>query len=682
MAFFLGISRTARYPAGMCLRSMVALAVVLFTARARADAGSAVDLRGFTPPVSDESSIYAEPTRVPDAGAWNVSAWLGYAHRGVVLEDEHGDDAFVPVRHQVSLDYAGAIGLGRSLAIALSIPTVLYQTGDAVPTADPLPQTAIGDATLSLKTNLMHPGSLGGLGVGALGRVSLPTGDGAPYLTESQPNAELRILGELRLLVADLGASLGAKLRSREREFAGTRFGHSVPFGLGLTVRPQALGWDRSGAWLVSLEAFGALSVTPELAEATQSPVNFALSQRYTLGEVSGLLGVVLPARQAAGTPAARGILAIGWAPRFYDEDRDGVEDERDECPELEEDHDGFEDDDGCPEFDNDADGVGDLEDQCPRSVEDRDGFEDDDGCSDLDNDGDGVPDASDGCPTTAQGPTPDPSRSGCPALDRDSDDLLDSEDRCPDQNEDKDGHDDGDGCPDPDNDGDGIVDLDDRCPDAAGVRSDRADYYGCPDPDPDGDTFFDAADRCPTLAEDFDGDDDEDGCPDAARSPNERARSLVALEVDAKSGVASARLSGRISFEANETAALTVESLRLVRALAALLNQHRDRKALVRVAPLGSAAPDMELAFGRAGRIVDALRDWTSRADAAEVAPWTELQGPAARARSRRVAGAQSPDVRIELESFDRPQAAEPAQEPAAAPTKRRANPTGPEVP
>jgi len=47
------------------------------------------------------------------------------------------------------------------------------------------------------------------------------------------------------------------------------------------------------------------------------------------------------------------------------DEDKDGVLDRLDRCPEDPEDRDGFEDLDGCPETDNDNDGVRDDVDKC-----------------------------------------------------------------------------------------------------------------------------------------------------------------------------------------------------------------------------------------------------------------------------------------------------------------------------
>ncbi|MCA9673666.1 MAG: transporter, partial [Myxococcales bacterium] len=85
------------------------------------------------------------------------------------------------------------------------------------------------------------------------------------------------------------------------------------------------------------------------------------------------------------------------------DTDVDGIYDDVDQCYDQEEDMDGFEDWDGCPDLDQDHDGVADDEDQCPVCPEDVDGFEDGDGCPELDNDHDGLLDAVDQCPDEAE---------------------------------------------------------------------------------------------------------------------------------------------------------------------------------------------------------------------------------------------------------------------------------------
>jgi parallel beta-helix repeat protein len=89
------------------------------------------------------------------------------------------------------------------------------------------------------------------------------------------------------------------------------------------------------------------------------------------------------------------------------DKDGDGIPDDVDQCPDVAEDKDEFEDVDGCPDYDNDKDGIYDAQDQCPIEPEDRDGFQDVDGCPDNDNDKDGIPDLSDAClnnPETVNG--------------------------------------------------------------------------------------------------------------------------------------------------------------------------------------------------------------------------------------------------------------------------------------
>lgn len=60
---------------------------------------------------------------------------------------------------------------------------------------------------------------------------------------------------------------------------------------------------------------------------------------------------------------------------------------------------------------DTDGDHIPNFADRCPELAEDLDGFEDDDGCPDLDNDADTIPDATDACPSAA-GPT---ETQGCP---------------------------------------------------------------------------------------------------------------------------------------------------------------------------------------------------------------------------------------------------------------------------
>jgi outer membrane protein OmpA-like peptidoglycan-associated protein len=97
------------------------------------------------------------------------------------------------------------------------------------------------------------------------------------------------------------------------------------------------------------------------------------------------------------------------------DRDGDGILDDVDQCPDVAEDVDGFEDEDGCPDFDNDGDGIADNVDNCPDDPEDLEGFQDQDGCPDTDNDKDGILDAEDNCPNNPETVNGYKDTDGCP---------------------------------------------------------------------------------------------------------------------------------------------------------------------------------------------------------------------------------------------------------------------------
>jgi len=188
------------------------------------------------------------------------------------------------------------------------------------------------------------------------------------------------------------------------------------------------------------------------------------------------------------GVEIAAGV-NINWG-MSGDRDKDGIPDKEDECPSDPEDKDGFEDEDGCPDYDNDGDGIPDSLDKCPNLAEDIDGFEDEDGCPDYDNDKDEVPDTLD---------------------------------KCPDEPEDRDNFEDEDGCPDWDNDGDGVPDSLDKCPNLPEDIDMFEDEDGCPDYDNDKDGVPDTTDNCINDPETFNGYKDEDGCPDTLVKPTEK---------------------------------------------------------------------------------------------------------------------------------------------------------------
>jgi outer membrane protein OmpA-like peptidoglycan-associated protein len=93
--------------------------------------------------------------------------------------------------------------------------------------------------------------------------------------------------------------------------------------------------------------------------------------------------GVSLFVRPFPTPVLRRGRLVVIGLGNEPDGDYDGVPDSLDQCPQVVEDHDGFEDEDGCPDLDDDNDGLPDSEDRCPRAAETVNGYEDEDGCPD-----------------------------------------------------------------------------------------------------------------------------------------------------------------------------------------------------------------------------------------------------------------------------------------------------------
>lgn len=133
--------------------------------------------------------------------------------------------------------------------------------------------------------------------------------------------------------------------------------------------------------------------------------------------------------------------------PEDQDTDGDGIADSKDLCPTEP----GLPENQGCPQVvqDKDGDGIQDAVDKCPLDPEDFDGFEDEEGCPDYDNDQDKIPDVSDKCPTEPEDIDQFEDEEGCPDYDNDKDQILDVNDSCPNEPEDYDGDNDEDGCPD-----------------------------------------------------------------------------------------------------------------------------------------------------------------------------------------------------------------------------------------
>ena len=613
------------------------------TGEANAQTLPSIDARTWRPSTDPAAGLVLESVMTPGAGNWNAVALLDYAHHPITLRNSGtGDVAFRPVELAFGMNLGMSIGIGSRAALGLSVPMVLYQDGSnglppTIHATGGVPNTALGDVDVSGKATLVANDG-GGFGLAALADLTLPTGDRTSFLGEGSATATARILAEYTLIIASAQASLGYTLRTETRTWpdasvGGIQFGDVIPWTAGISLKPGVLKLDGENRQRWDLSFHGWIPATPvgpfgvgDPGSARQTPVLLNLSERILLGhdrDVYGLGGVDIGLTDAVGVPAFRVIAGLGWAPREHDQDHDGVPDDVDQCPDLPEDKDGFEDSDGCPDVDNDDDGILDKEDACPNVKGSESPDPKKNGCPGNDADQDGIPDDVDACPNQKGPHSDDPKKNGCPNNDRDGDGVPDDVDKCPDQPEDKDGFEDGDGCPDPDNDGDGISDKADACPSVAGEPSSDPAKNGCPNADHDGDTYDNDVDKCPEDPEVFNGVKDDDGCPD------EGGKRLVVLEGKAPNLVVKLATPIKLVTAPGKEVTVDPASETTLRALALELNRQRSYTLAVGARPegAGDAAQKEQAALARAFAIVHELARLSHREAIAEAVGWDAVK-------------------------------------------------------
>lgn len=432
--------RTRRAPGRAAL---VALIVgLLLPATSGAQSLDGFDVQHFHPMPSQRHAFISLSTgRTGAQGSWQAGLFLNLADDPLVLELD-GERIAEPVHRQFAANLLGAYSILDILEVGIDVPIVLAQTGD-----DRFERAGfgIGDLRIVPRVGLFRADEEDGVALAFLIDTRLPTGG-----TDTFQGGELRV--EPRFAVdfrtdggTRIGANLGWSFRP-EAQFFDLTVNDVLTWGLAADI-PVA------GTFRLIPEVVGGASVLADDLGSEEAPIEALLAGRFSPAPgiaVHAGLGTGLVRGWAA--PDWRLFAGVGFGPKpvvISDRDGDGVADQLDECPDLAEDFDGFEDSDGCPDNDNDGDGILDADDLCMFQPEDIDDFEDEDGCPDADNDGDGILDVNDVAP-------------------------LDPEDF--------DGYMDEDGDPEPDNDFDSIPDWDDLCPIEPEVFNGVDDHDGCPD--------------------------------------------------------------------------------------------------------------------------------------------------------------------------------------------------------
>lgn len=168
------------------------------------------------------------------------------------------------------------------------------------------------------------------------------------------------------------------RVQGRMRPFPGAQYSPSLVFGGGASIVTS----NRQNSVLTDIQPIAYVGAG---VDVRLSRLQIGIEGRYAAARGIGdtLLAHewdVLLTFGLVDDPVKREVAALPPP----DRDRDGVPDERDECPDKAEDLDGFEDANGCPELDNDNDGIIDGLDQCQGKAETYNGFRDGDGCPDT----------------------------------------------------------------------------------------------------------------------------------------------------------------------------------------------------------------------------------------------------------------------------------------------------------
>jgi outer membrane protein OmpA-like peptidoglycan-associated protein len=481
--------------------------------------GNTFNLQLFRPAVDSKGYFTVNASQVLGHLDFSIGLIGSYARNTLQLS---GNGASFAVSDFVSAQVQAALGLFRWVELGVSLPVHIlfggrgpgYRSMDTNFNNDlSFGAQFVGDIGIHPKVRFLntskHP-----VGLALVTSIYAPSGKSTSFLGEGNVSLRPELILDKEFgffrrfrMALNVGAlirvdrntftDLGTTLAGDPTMNGGMPFCQPAPITPGVcgTGESRTLGTQLTyGLGLSGAVVPGKLDLLLELygyADLTGAPsahplewlaggkVYLAARSYFQFGAGTG----IIPGQ--TGSPLPRVFVGFIFEPAIGDRDGDSVKDDVDKCPDDPEDHDDFEDEDGCPDPDNDRDRILDKDDKCPNEPENRNGFEDDDGCPDH------------------------------VETDRDGDRIPDRLDKCIDDPEDYDGFEDADGCPDPDNDHDRILDIDDLCPNEPEDYDKFDDADGCPDPDNDKDRILDKDDQCPNEPETYNNFQDEDGCPD-----------------------------------------------------------------------------------------------------------------------------------------------------------------------
>ncbi len=315
------------------------------------------------------------------------------------------------VKWQDTLHASAAVMLAGRVRFALTLPVIVYQSGEPAELNDfsyPEPKRAgLGD--LGVAADLFLVGRDGDPFRAAIGVAAfLPTHTDSRYAGNERVRVAPRLLlaGDLGRFAYALRVGFLSAQAIDPAQFREEIYGAEVQAAAAAGVR-------LAEGLLLGAELLGSTTVTGGLLLKKRStPFEPLLGLHYGSGGLRAGIGASAGGlTDAAGSPRARFLVRLELAPQPR-------------APEPV----------AAPPADGDADGISDGDDACPQDAGVASADRTRNGCpAPADSDGDGVLDEADACPTEAGPAGDDPKTSGCPArADSDGDGVLDEADACP----------------------------------------------------------------------------------------------------------------------------------------------------------------------------------------------------------------------------------------------------------
>ncbi len=270
-----------------------------------------------------------------------------YAQAPLVFEPPSGGSE-VLLQDLVAVNVAAGFAPVRPLRLGIEVPAVLSSANPASGLSNQ--PTTLGDLRGTLLASVVQPGEDGGVGLGVVGHVGLPTGDPELWLGEGGLSGGGALVGTVEGGALTVSLQVGARFTPKQEPGA-----RPVPTrGGDVGEAALAIGVKASERFGVSAEAHGDFALDPVVRRAIGVPAEALLSGRYVHAPtgVFVMAGVGTGLTRGAGASPLRAILGAGFGlgGSAADSDGDGVVNRHDRCPEALEIVNGLDDEDGCPD--------------------------------------------------------------------------------------------------------------------------------------------------------------------------------------------------------------------------------------------------------------------------------------------------------------------------------------------